>query len=271
MKVKSRTASFLLLVLHAGFQLHAQQTNSYRAAFEQILARAEKGDAGAECAMGEFYTYGLLGLTQSDTEAVKWYRKAAEQNEPEAQCNLGLCYESGHGVPKDEAEASKWYRKAADQKNNRAQLKLGILYETGHGVMKDEVEAAKWYRKAAEQNVAQAQYNLGCHYANGDGVAKDEVEGAKWYRAAAERNYRDAQVNIGTCYALGAGVKKDYVEAYKWYSLALAQGEEVVRKNFTILAGLMTTDQIAEAQKLVREFKPLKSADSDWPRLQASP
>ena len=49
-------------------------------------------------------------------EAVKWYRKAAEQGNANAQKNLGVCYEKGLGVSKDQAEADKWFHKAAEQK-----------------------------------------------------------------------------------------------------------------------------------------------------------
>jgi len=44
---------------------------------------------------------------------VKWYRKAAEQDNAVAQYHLGFCYEHGRGVAKDEVEAVNWYRKAA--------------------------------------------------------------------------------------------------------------------------------------------------------------
>ena len=72
---------------------------------------------------------------------------------------------NGQGVAKDEVEAVKWYRKAAEQNDAEAQNNLGLCYANGQGVAKDEVEAVKWYRKAAEQNYAEAQYNLGLCYA----------------------------------------------------------------------------------------------------------
>ena len=73
------------------------------------------------------YPFGLgiffreFGVAKDEVEAVKWCRKAAEQNDAEAQYNLGVCYANGRGVAKDEAEAVKWYRKAAEQNNARAQ------------------------------------------------------------------------------------------------------------------------------------------------------
>ena len=58
---------------------------------------------------------------EGSVEAVKWYRKAAEQNYAKAQYNLGVCYEHGEGVAKDPVEAVKWYRKAAEQNYAKAQ------------------------------------------------------------------------------------------------------------------------------------------------------
>jgi hypothetical protein len=55
------------------------------------------------------------GVPKDDVEAVKWYRKSAEQGNADAQYNLGVCYEYGYGVPKDHAEALKWYLKPAEQ------------------------------------------------------------------------------------------------------------------------------------------------------------
>ena len=56
-----------------------------------------------------------MGVTKNYSEAVKWYRKAAEQGDTFAHYNLGVCYDNGQGVNKDYTEAVKWYRKAAEQ------------------------------------------------------------------------------------------------------------------------------------------------------------
>ena len=62
------------------------------------------------------YYYGY-GVKQDYAEAVKWYRKAAEQGNAYAQFNLGNAYYNGNGVEQDYAEAVKWYQKAAEQEN----------------------------------------------------------------------------------------------------------------------------------------------------------
>ena len=75
------------------------------------------------------------------------------------------CYDNGEGVQQSYAEAVKWYRKVAEQGIAEAQYNLGVCYFYGKGVRRDYAEAVKWYRKAAEQGIAEAQSNLGvCYY-----------------------------------------------------------------------------------------------------------
>jgi S1-C subfamily serine protease len=74
-----------------------------------------------------------------------------------------------------------------------------------------------------------------------------------------------AQGALGFCYATGQGVVKDYVEAYKWWLLAGAQGDEKAKECMTILESRMSREQIAEGQRLARNFKPreVPSAGAD--------
>jgi len=216
----NRLAWIILLLLTVAVQLPAQRSEVDRKLLADVLAKADKGDAQSQNALGMVFSTGGLGVAKDQVEAVNWFRKAAEQSYVEAQFALGDCYANGRGVAKN------------------------------------EVEAVKWYRKAADQNYVKAQYNLGVCYANGRGVAKDEVEAVKWYRKAADQNYVNAQYNLAQCYANGQGVAKDYVEAYKWCLLAKAQGDERANKSMTTVGRGMTQEQVAEGQKLARDFKP---------------
>jgi hypothetical protein len=100
------------------------------------------------------------GVEKDPVEAVKWYRKAAEQGHADAQVNLGECFMNGQGVAKDPVDAVKWYRKAAEQGLAIAQLSLGVCFNYGQGVAKNLTEAVEWYRKAAEQGDAVARKRL---------------------------------------------------------------------------------------------------------------
>ena len=174
--------------------------------------------------LGSKYYYGR-GVPQDFTEAVKWYRMAAEKGSADAQYNLGVCYRNGRGVPQDYSEAVKWYRMAAEQGDADAQCFLGYCYKKEQGVLQDYTAAVKWYRKAAEQGNATAQYNLGGCYYEGEGVPQDYNEAVKWYRMAAEKGSASAQYNLGVCYRNGRGVPQDYSEAVKWYRMAAEQGD----------------------------------------------
>jgi TPR repeat protein len=112
---------------------------------------------------------------------------------------------------------------------------------------------------------ADSEFQLGLCYVNGEGVPRDFVNAVKWFRKAAEQNYAQAQYNLGVSYAKGEGVAKDYVEAYTWWFLAAGQGNEAAKYNMTMLENEMTREQIAEGQKLARNFKPRRvpSAGSD--------
>ena len=76
--------------------------------------------------LGECYYNGSCGEKNYE-EAVKWYRKAAEQGDADAQKNLGDCYADGDGVEKNYKEAVKWYRKAAELGNDNAQIMLNRI------------------------------------------------------------------------------------------------------------------------------------------------
>ena len=100
------------------------------------------------------------GVQQNDAEAVKWYRRAADQGHAEAQYNLGVMYDDGQGVQQDYAEAVKWYRRAAEQGHAKAQFNLGNMYREGKGVQQDFSKAVLWFEKAASQGFDPAKQAL---------------------------------------------------------------------------------------------------------------
>ena len=122
----------------------------------------------------------------------------------------------------------------------------------------DHATAFKECAPLAKAGIALAQFSLGYMYANGEGVPKDAVQAVSWYRKAAEQGDASAQADLGTMYDNGEGVPKDYVTAYMWRNLAAAQGDESGKKGRDALETLMTPAQIAEAQKLSREWKSKK-------------
>ncbi len=152
--------------------------------------------------------------------ALREWQQLAKQGQAVAQYNLGLLYANGQGVPKDDAQARQWYEKAANQEHADAQVNLGSLYDYGRGGPQDFKMAVRWYSRSANQGNELAQRRLGLLYERGDGVPKD------------------------------------YVQAYMWYKLGAANGGKSGAIMRDELAIRMTSDQLAEANKLAREWKP---------------
>ena len=92
-------------------------------------------------------------------------------------------------------------------------------------------------------------------HAQGEGTPRDYVEAAKWYRQAAEQGHQLAQYNLGYMYEKGQGVLADEVQALMWYNLASIQGDAKAKMARDRVAVWMSPPQIAEAQRLAREFK----------------
>jgi len=70
----------------------------------------------------------------------------------------------------------------------------------------------------------------------------------------AEQGDSDAQLALGDLYARGQDMTQDYVRAHKWFNLAAAAGSQKAAGNRDLFSQLMTKEQIAEAQKLAREW-----------------
>lgn len=214
---------------------------------------AAQGSVVDEYALGKAYDEGYCGLAVEKTQAVLWYRKAAEQAHTLAQYELAETYFTGDGVPTDYPESKKWYLKAAESGHGLSQLRLGFLYAENHfkGLTTDYVEAEKWFLKAAEQNAGDAQFRLGNFYNNykeprdpdngfiwlqkaaagghrvamfdlaralfdGKGVARNPELGLFWMKKAADEDLLQAQVALAEMYAEGKEVHKDIPTALRW-------------------------------------------------------
>jgi TPR repeat protein len=114
---------------------------------------AEDGSADAQAWLGY-----LLDLAEDNTEAVRWYRAAAEQGQKDGLAGLADMYAKGEGVEKDLAEARSLYEKAADAGHDRAARVLAHAYEKGGlDVEPDAGQAAHWKSRAAELSAVKEQ------------------------------------------------------------------------------------------------------------------
>ena len=78
---------------------------------------------------------------------------------------------------------------------------------------------------------------------------------AEWRSAAGADDGR-AMLAVGRAYRQGLGVLQDHVEAHRWFNLAASRGEIEALEERDALEGLMTGEELAEARRLAREWRP---------------
>lgn len=116
----------------------------------------------------------------------------------------------------------------------------------------DFASAMPYYLQLYKQGDAQAQFLVGFMFDNDGNFAA----AATAYRKAADQGHAAAQILLAGLYERGVGVPQDYVQAHMWLNLATAAVPGAgTGEHRNHLAAKMTPAQVAEAQKLAREWK----------------
>ena len=175
------------------------------------------------------------GVQQSDSEAVRLWRLAADKGDASAQINLAMMYRDGRGVQQSDSETARLLRLAVDQGNAIAQNNLATMYRDGRGVQQSDSEAVRLWRLVADKGNADAQLNLAMMYWYGRGVQQSDSEAARLLRLAADQGNAIAQNNLATMYRDGRGVPQSNTEAARFFRLAADQGIESAQNNLGII------------------------------------
>jgi hypothetical protein len=205
------------------------------------------------------YAWFALGKDAGDksaTEAVA--RMEAELRPYTLNDGLKLVaemYAVGGQVKQNDTESVRWYRKAAERGDMEAQVKLAAALMAGKGVSRDYVEARKWCESATKQQSAAAEACLGYLYRSGLGVDKNSKEATKYFTLAAGRNSTLAMTSLGEIYESGEAGKIDHVEAFLWYLKAAIVGDKAARGEAVKIKAAMTHDEWDKSQKRMREWR----------------
>ncbi len=81
-----------------------------------------------------------------------------------------------------------------------------------------------------------------------------DVDALAQYEVDAKQGRADALYNLGLAYSTGQGVNVDYVAAHKWFNLAAMRGSNLAKTWRAQISNEMNSNQIAEAQRLAREW-----------------
>ncbi len=159
---------------------------------EAFLQAAEHGYAPAEYALGLCWETGN-GLPRSHSRGAVYFRLAAEQGHAEAAWHLA-CFLRGKykGTPEVD-EAYFWLRVAAELGSAGAQRMLGDCFNTGEGITENPLRAAFWYTRAAENGDFRAAYQLALLYRDGRGVRQKTPYEKYYAEIALNGGYRPAE------------------------------------------------------------------------------
>ena len=230
------------LALANSYRVGVTVPRNYKRAIELYLELAEKGNAEAQCELGDMYQHGW-GTLRDESKTTEWYKKAADQEYPrgqyklarhlkndpekelallmkaaehgykEAQGMLAIKYSGGYGVPKNYGKAIEWYEKQA-KGDSWVEYRLGLRFAQGSGIPKDYAKAIEWFTKSAQDGNGTAKYQLGMMYFDGQGVQKDPKKAFEWFNKAAEDGNDGAKYQLSLMYSNGYGVEQDYKKAF---------------------------------------------------------
>lgn len=118
-----------------------------------------QGEAAAYYTYAKVGLARLLEIEGKYAEALKWYKTPRTDNgyiPPEAVLGIGYCYEKGLGVTQSYSEAARYYKQAENE--SEACLRLGLLYRNGYGVAQNTQVADQWFKKAIDEYNKEAEF-----------------------------------------------------------------------------------------------------------------
>ncbi|KAF9542478.1 hypothetical protein EC957_001920 [Mortierella hygrophila] len=133
------------------------------AAFELYAASAQVSYAPAQYKLGACYEFGILGCPRDPVQAVHWYGQGAENGHVEALLALAGFYldgSAGSAAEQSDEEAFRYVKAAAQRGVPKAEYITGFFLEYGLGIERNPREAKQWYHLACAKGVDSAERRL---------------------------------------------------------------------------------------------------------------
>lgn len=205
--------------------------------FQCTHAAAISGDVLFQCELARLYIKGVIvnNVTyfKDAKKGANWYMRAANNNNNTAlaKFNLGWCYETGTGVPKNLKNAAFYYQAAIQEP---APLKNAVIScyrlacyfkngidASGTKIEKDLIFAFELFLVAAKARHIPALYETALCYFNGWGTAKDKNEAGKYFKMLTPVNYAESKKYLALC--------GDVVKAVAEENIAVAQADSKIK------------------------------------------
>lgn len=206
----------------------AKRLNEQSARLDNLTQYSKKDIALAEYYTGCFY-YGH----GDEAATLRWFSRAAQFGQPDAQFNIGLSYEHGFlGQMENLKQAIDWYSKAAAQGSSQAMLNLGAIYYKGKGrkymgteVKADFQKALGFFKSSAERENTDAMKALAVIYDEGKFVERNVEKAIGYWTDAAGKGEYGCYAVIGRKYLEGDGVKRNAQTAARYFRQGFDKGD----------------------------------------------
>lgn len=227
---------------------------------DAITKAAEGGDSGKQEYLGMLYFLGN-GVPKNRLLGIKWIEKSAISGGARAQQTAGFLF----SLYDEDTLAIYWSLKAARQGEFLAVSRLKqycIDRKIGPEQCSEVLVLVRDFAGRSDANAIDASCALGDMYSKGVGTFRDPSTAASWYRRCADAGSWSGQLSMAGLYLEGDGVPKDLVLSYMWHNLAASAAPKNdfvdmatgIGKQRDLIALMMTQGQIAEAQKLSRDW-----------------
>ncbi len=231
--------------------------SDFKAAYYWYALAGEYGDTYGQLMAGVICQLGLMDKPDAE-EASRWFLSARNQEDKaRAMRRVAQFFDDRQNPSHSETEAYRWYEKAASAGDAESQITLGDWYLDGNKVTRNLLTAVKWYGKAAAQNSAYAQYSLGVIYLqkNNPEVPLNYAQALTWLEKAAWSNFHAAQYLLGKMYYTGMGVPNNQVLAYAWWKMSNGFENEVVSEDLARITKKMSPDELDQAVELYEFYR----------------
>lgn len=255
---------------------HFYQQNDYTRAITACEKAIENNDSQAALRLAKIYSIGSANSSPDYVKAHFYATMAANQDNPEAQFLLALCYENGIGVAQDKKTALNWYQHAAQNGlpgakiikegtrvlnkpamtmdvgwQGSAQYKQALLELKTPSTRETGLETLS---EAASLGYPLAEYRLAMEYLQGDGMTQDDAKAFNLLSQAANRGYVPAQSYLAWMNLLGLGTPQNTTQAVQQFLeakqiLALDEDSPEVQAKLAELTSTATPTKIQALTK----------------------
>lgn len=266
--MKSIAPWFCLAVLanasaaHAGNVLEAYRSGHYTEAAKQFLDGSKPDKVGYDY-LGQMYLYGY-GMLKNNQRAIQNLKASADRGYLPAQKQMAR-YELIH--EKNPTEALKWFKKAAEKGDLKAQLYTAAAYHFGVGVKRNEDKARRYDIMASKQGDSLAQASLAEHFLESRHASNKRL-GMIWVKRAVEQKEPEGEYLLAEVYLEGKLAPKDLAEAKRLYDSALAAGYTPAMQGLAKLAKANADEALAKTWN--DKYQAASNQLSDKPEARAA-